>query len=182
MLRSFIDSAEALVRGLGSRTGRSHPASAGISPSLDPEAGWSGIARKAGQRAIGALTWGVFFEELSPHLTIVFVKQPLATELAVQSSLVPASRCRRKHCASRLSSGLRHLRPDHWFAVLEYRFNQKKPEDRRQHERDRRPERPDGLEQHHHNRHQPGDKIARPSKELECFQHRCLIPVGPNTL
>jgi hypothetical protein len=38
------------------------------------------------------------------------------------------------------------------------------------------------LEQYHHERRQPGDKIARSNKELERFQHHFLIPVTLKTL
>jgi hypothetical protein len=38
------------------------------------------------------------------------------------------------------------------------------------------------IEQYHHERRQPGDKIARLNKELERFQHRFLIPVTLKTL
>jgi hypothetical protein len=38
------------------------------------------------------------------------------------------------------------------------------------------------LEQYHHERRQPGDKIARSNKELERFQHSFFIPVTLKTL
>jgi hypothetical protein len=38
------------------------------------------------------------------------------------------------------------------------------------------------LEQYHHERRQPGDKIARLNKELERFRHRFFIPVTLKTL
>ncbi len=41
---------------------------------------------------------------------------------------------------------------------------------------------PRGLEQYHHERRQPGDKIARSNKELERFRHRFFIPVTLKTL